>query len=133
MIARHSVLKELGGFDEGFFLYGEDLDLCLAVRNAGWTIGYIPDALVVHWGGVSERDTLPIEVWKKKFDAEFLFYQKHYSRKTIQAIRRANIIKALWRIFTLNLTLPFCSDKETSLKKLEKYKLILKTFGSRDI
>jgi len=82
---------------------------------------------------VSERDTLPIQVWRKKFDAEFLFYQKHYSKKTIKAIRRANIIQALWRIFTLKLTLPFCSDKETSLKKLEKYKLILKVFGARDI
>lgn len=77
---------------------------------------------------LAERDTLPIEVWKKKFDAEFLFYQKHYSRKTIQAIRRANIIKALWRIFTLNVTLPFYNNKEASLKKLDKYKLMLTMF-----
>lgn len=133
MIARRSVMREVMGFDERFFVYGEDLDLCLAVRNAGWTIGYIPEALVVHWGGVSERDTLPIEVWKKKFNAEFLFYQKHYSEKTIKAIRRANIIQALWRIFTLKLTLPFCNTKEVSQEKLDKYRLMFATFRERKI
>ncbi len=128
MIARHSVLKVTGGFDEGFFLYGEDQDLCLSVRKAGWKIGFITDAVILHWGGVSEQDTLPIEVWKKKFNAELLFYRKHYSKKTIKAIRRANIIQALWRVFTLNVTLPFYNNKEASLKKLEKYRLILTMF-----
>ena len=133
MIARRSVMREVMGFDERFFIYGEDLDLCLSVRKSGWIIACIPNAVVVHWGGASERDTLPIEVWKKKFNAEFLFYQKHYSEKTIKAIRRANIIHALWRILTLNLTLPFCKEKETSLKKLERYRLILTAYRERKI
>lgn len=133
MIARHSVLKELGGFDEGFFLYGEDLDLCLSVRKADWKIGYIPNSVVVHWGGQSERNALPVEVWKKKFDAELVFYRKHYSKRAIRAIRRANLIQALWRIFTLKLTIPFSSDKESSLKKLDKYKLVLRTFHTKSI
>ena len=133
MIARRSVMREVMGFDERFFIYGEDLDLCLSVRKSGWIIACIPNAVVVHWGGASERETLPIEVWKKKFNAEFLFYQKHYSEKTIKAIRRANIIHALWRILTLNLTLPFCKEKETSLKKLERYRLILTAYRERKI
>lgn len=133
MVARRFVLRNIRGFDERFFIYGEDLDLCLSVRKSGWTIACIPNAVAVHWGGASERDTLPVEVWKKKFEAEFLFYKKHYSRETIKAIRRANIIHALWRILTLNLTLPFCKEKETSLKKLERYRLILTTYRERKI
>ena len=133
MVARRFVLRNIRGFDERFFIYGEDLDLCLSVRKSGWTIACIPNAVVVHWGGASERDTLPVEVWKKKFEAEFLFYKKYYSRETIKAIRRANIIHALWRILTLNLTLPFCKEKETSLKKLERYRLILTTYRERKI
>jgi N-acetylglucosaminyl-diphospho-decaprenol L-rhamnosyltransferase len=133
MIARRSVMREVNGFDERFFLYGEDLDLCLAVRNAGWTIGYIPMAMVVHWGGMSERNTLPIDVWKKKFNAEILFYQKHYSDKTIRAIKRANIIQALWRIFSLNLTRSLSKNKEIPLKKLDKYRLMFTVFRERKI
>ena len=133
MIVRRSVIRDIGGFDQRFFIYGEDLDLCLSVRRAGWTIGYISNAVAVHWGGASENDTLPVELWKKKLDAEFLFYKKHYSKKTIRAIRRANILQALWRIFTLNLTLPFCKNKEFSQEKLDKYRLIFITFRERKI
>jgi len=131
IIARRSVLRGIGGFDERFFLYGEDLDLCLSVRKAGWAIGYIPNVFVVHWGGASENATLPVELWKKKLDAEFLFYKKHYSEKTIKAIKRTNVIHALWRIITLNLTLPFCKEKKTSLEKLKKYHLIFNSFMKR--
>jgi N-acetylglucosaminyl-diphospho-decaprenol L-rhamnosyltransferase len=133
MISRSSILKDLEGFDERFFVYGEDLDICLSIRKLGWIIGYIPNAVAVHWGGASEQDTLPVEVWKKKLDAEFLFYEKHYSKKTIKAIKKANIIHALWRIITLNLTLPFCKNKEVPLKKLYKYRLMLSKFRERKI
>ncbi len=126
MIARLELMKTLAGFDEGFFLYGEDIDLCLRIRQAGWIIGHIPDAVVLHWGAQSERDSLPVEVWKKKFDAESLFYRKHYSKKAIRLIERSNLIQAYWRVLTLSLTLPFSGNREKSLTKLEKYKLVLK-------
>ena len=128
MIARTSILEDLGGFDEDFPLYGEEQDLCLRIRKTGWKIDFIPNAVVVHWGGQSERKTSTIDVWKKKFAAESLFYRKHYSRRSIRRIHRANMVQALWRIFSLRLTLPLCTDKETSLEKLDKYRLALKTF-----
>lgn len=126
MVARLQLIKILEGFDESFFLYGEDLDLCLRVRKAGWIIAYIPEAVVVHWGGQSERNSLPVEVWKRKFMAESLFYRKHYSQKAIRAIARANLAQAYWRVLSISLTLPFSVNKEKTIAKLEKYKLVLK-------
>ena len=38
------MLDELGGFDEGFFLYGEDIDLCYRAARAGWERWYVPAA-----------------------------------------------------------------------------------------
>ncbi len=128
MIARRVIVKELGGFDERFFLYGEEQDLCLRIRKAGWKIGFISSAVVVHWGGQSESNTPAIDVWKKKFAAESLFYKIHYSRRSVLRIHRANVVQALWRIFSLKLTYSFCADKKASLGKLNKYKLALKTF-----
>ena len=52
-LARKSALDAVGGFDEGFFLYQEDVDLCLRVRAAGWRIVYTPRAEVVHQLGAS--------------------------------------------------------------------------------
>jgi len=126
MVARLELMKTLAGFDESFFLYGEDLDLCLRIRKTGWIVGHILDAIVVHWGAQSERDSLPVEVWKKKFDAEALFYRKHYSKKAVRLIERSNLVQAYWRVLTLSLTLPFSGNREKTLTKLEKYKLVLK-------
>ena len=45
---RRAMLDELGGFDEGFFLYGEDIDLCYRAARGGWERWYVPDAVVEH-------------------------------------------------------------------------------------
>jgi GT2 family glycosyltransferase len=48
LLLRRSMLEELGGFDEGFRLYGEDIDLQYRAMRAGWERWYVPDALVRH-------------------------------------------------------------------------------------
>jgi N-acetylglucosaminyl-diphospho-decaprenol L-rhamnosyltransferase len=48
LLLRRSMLEELGGFDEGFRLYGEDIDLQYRAMRAGWERWYVPDAVVVH-------------------------------------------------------------------------------------
>jgi N-acetylglucosaminyl-diphospho-decaprenol L-rhamnosyltransferase len=53
MLVRRSALTEVGGLDEGFFLYCEDIDLCARLRDAGWGIRYVPAASARHEGGVS--------------------------------------------------------------------------------
>jgi N-acetylglucosaminyl-diphospho-decaprenol L-rhamnosyltransferase len=53
LLVRRSVLEEVGGLDEGFFLYCEDLDLCRRIRDAGYDILFEPLATAVHLGGAS--------------------------------------------------------------------------------
>jgi len=65
---------------------------------------------------------------EKKFRAECIFYVKHYSKRVIQAIQRANIMQAYWRILTLKIALPFSNNREKTISKLEKYKLALEMF-----
>jgi GT2 family glycosyltransferase len=48
LMLRRTMLDELGGFDEGFFLYGEDIDLCYRAARAGWERWYVPQAVVRH-------------------------------------------------------------------------------------
>lgn len=48
LMLRRTMLDELGGFDEGFFLYGEDIDLCYRAARAGWERWYVPAAVVEH-------------------------------------------------------------------------------------
>jgi GT2 family glycosyltransferase len=53
MLVRRSVLEEVGGFDERFFLYCEDKDLCRRIRAAGHEVRYEPSATARHQGGAS--------------------------------------------------------------------------------
>ena len=48
LLLRRTMLEELGGFDERFRLYGEDIDLCYRAAKAGWERWYVPRALVTH-------------------------------------------------------------------------------------
>src|SRR4030042_666987 len=66
MIARTDLIRRIGGFDEEFTLYGEDQDLCLRIRREGYEIGYVDSVAVAHFGGRSERQSVPAEGWKKK-------------------------------------------------------------------
>jgi hypothetical protein len=124
MVVRADVAKKIGGFDEDFFLYGEDQDICLRVRKYGYEVGYIDDAIIIHWGGQSERNTRPLEVWDKKIRAEHIFYRKHYCPETVKRINREKVLKACWRIIMLILLFPFVKNKSRAKYKLKKYLLV---------
>lgn len=124
MITRKSLLDELHGFDEDFFLYGEDQDLAWRIREKGLSIGYIEDAEVFHWGGQSEVRTPPAAIFEKKLNAEYLFYAKHYKQETIERIKRAERLKAIFRLVTLNLSLRFSAEQSKLQNKIDCYRLI---------
>ena len=52
-LARRRALEELGGFDEAYFMYAEDMDLCWRAHRAGWGVGFAGTAAVTHVQGVS--------------------------------------------------------------------------------
>jgi len=62
LLARRSTLDAVGGFDEGFFMYVEDMDFCRRVRGVGLEVIYCPDAVCVHQGGqsLSRTQLLPV-------------------------------------------------------------------------
>jgi N-acetylglucosaminyl-diphospho-decaprenol L-rhamnosyltransferase len=64
LLLRREMLDELGGFDPGFRLYGEDIDLCYRAAQAGWERWYVPDAVVTHdHAAVTDRRFLTRRTW----------------------------------------------------------------------
>ncbi|MEP1151405.1 MAG: glycosyltransferase family 2 protein [Balneola sp.] len=80
MFWKTSLLKSLNGFDEEFFMYGEDDDLCLRMKNSEKSIYYFPEAKMVHFKGESERD-VSISQIKKINEGLIKFFKKHYKVK----------------------------------------------------
>jgi GT2 family glycosyltransferase len=70
MVIRREVMEAVGGFDERFFLYWEDTDLCRRISDAGWKVVYFPGASVIHSVGKSS-DTRPVF-------AKFQFHKSCY-------------------------------------------------------
>jgi N-acetylglucosaminyl-diphospho-decaprenol L-rhamnosyltransferase len=57
LLLRRAMLEELGGFDEGFRMYGEEIDLCYRAAKAGWERWYVPAAVVRHrWDAATDKE-----------------------------------------------------------------------------
>jgi O-antigen biosynthesis protein len=75
MFMPRSLFKEIGGFDEAFFMYGEDLDICYRVKEKGYKVWYNPQTQIVHFKGKSSA--------KQSFHSRKAFYEAMliFSRK----------------------------------------------------
>jgi len=62
IMVRRAAFDSVGGFDESYFLYGEDLDLCRRMRVAGWTLLALPERAAWHEGGGSAASTVAREL-----------------------------------------------------------------------
>jgi GT2 family glycosyltransferase len=76
LLIRRSLWQELGGFDERFFMYGEETDLCLRAWESGNLCMICPDATLIHLGGKSERTRA--EHMIKLFKAKTQLFEKHW-------------------------------------------------------
>ncbi len=76
MLVRRCAFEAVGGFDERYFLYWEDADLCRRLRGAGWRMRYVPSARVRHAGGVSTRSAAPAAA-RAFHESAFLYYATH--------------------------------------------------------
>lgn len=78
MFFRSSVYRTIKGFDEDFFLYGEETDICLRTREAGFEIGFNEAVRVGHIGGESEKRETRYDLYLKRALSRALFFEKHY-------------------------------------------------------
>lgn len=76
MLIRTSILQKIGGFDEAFFMYGEDIDLSYRVCQQGYSNYYLPYP-IIHYKGESTKKNSPHYV-KVFYEAMEIFFRKHY-------------------------------------------------------
>lgn len=117
MFARKKVLEEVGYFDEDYFLYAEDIDLCFRIKKAGYKVMYIPDVKVIHLKGVSSGikkhsqnlTTASIESRQRSLDYFYstmiLFYKKHLAVKYFFLLNWLVLLTIRWKWFLAKRTL----------------------------
>lgn len=80
MMIRQETIREVGLLDESFFMYGEDIDWCYRIKEAGWKNYYYPKVKIIHYKGESSKkqSTRMIGVFHQSM---IIFYDKHYKNK----------------------------------------------------
>jgi hypothetical protein len=100
MVMRRSLFNQVGGFDENFFMYFEESDLCKRIRDLGHTILYTPEVSVVHLGGYSVAQSAGPMAQEYRRSQRY-YYQKH---------------RPLWEQWVLHLYLGYKRWRQTLRK-----------------
>jgi GT2 family glycosyltransferase len=79
ILARRAALEAVGGFEESYFMYSEEVDLCHKLRAAGWDLYWVPQAQVVHYGGQSTR-LAATEMFLQLYRAKIAYFRRHSGR-----------------------------------------------------
>jgi GT2 family glycosyltransferase len=80
MLVRREAIDQVGMLDEDFFMYGEDIDWCYRIKQAGWINYYYPATKIIHYKGASSRRR-PFKIVYEFHRAMWLFHNKHYRKK----------------------------------------------------
>jgi len=88
MLVRRDALVEAGAFDERFFVYSEEIDLCLRLRRAGWKVVHLPTVTIFHAGSAARA----VDPAMAKQNA---YSRLQYARKHLTAPQRAGVRAAL--------------------------------------
>lgn len=78
-LVRKAAVDEVGLLDEGFFMYGEDMDWCKRFVDGGWPIAFVPGAEAIHYGGASSANA-PIRFYIERHKADLRYWEKHHSK-----------------------------------------------------
>ena len=82
LMLRRAALEQAGLFDERFFMYSEDEDLCFRLRKHGWSICHSANGSAVHHGGASTAQNR-VEMLRQFYSGQMLFLLKHRGRASV--------------------------------------------------
>ena len=123
MIIRRDAFSKVSGFDEQFFLYAEETDLCLRLRKQGYMIGYCEEITVSHIGGASEKSAPSADVARRKKSAKYLFYTKHYSKPFVIKIIKKDLKHARFHLWKLKIKKLFGGLNENEAARFARHQV----------
>ena len=91
-MVRRDAIDRVGTMDEAFFMFNEDVDWCRRMRNAGWAVTYVPDAVVVHHIGASKSKVDPRVIVGRHRGMIHYFHKHHPTNPVLSALGDALIM-----------------------------------------
>jgi N-acetylglucosaminyl-diphospho-decaprenol L-rhamnosyltransferase len=95
LLIRRRALENIGLLDEDYFMYSEEVDLCYRLKRAGWSLFWVPQARVIHYGGQSTRQ-VAAKMFLQLYRAKIQYFRKNQGRVSAQ----------LYKLILLSASLP---------------------------
>ncbi|MCZ6689415.1 MAG: glycosyltransferase family 2 protein [Planctomycetota bacterium] len=127
LLLRRAAIDDVGPFDPSFFLYYEDVDLCYRMGRSAWRTTIERGSAVDHISG--NRDARYGEEKLRWYHASLIeFYRKHYSRQSLQTLRRILILRSVLRLgLWISLYLIAPSRRDVRAERVRGYAAVLRT------
>lgn len=129
LLIRREVLDAVGGLDSTFFLFYEEVDLCLRIKRRGYEINYCPQAQMIHHEGKSRQKNRQY-LFMPTLHSMFYYFDKHFGEKQTQAFRwlfkPLFVVSTFWDVIEEGLSFVvywFKKDAYRAQRKKEKCQL----------
>jgi GT2 family glycosyltransferase len=123
LLARREALESAGFLDERFFIYAEETDLCLRIKQAGWRIVHLPSMTIVHHAGKAGV--------RPKSEAQYAFTSMQYARKHFSPAHRALYWLALALRYGLRTIVTPARERAERRRLRGAYRFVLETLLGR--
>lgn len=97
LMVRRAVLEQVGGLDEAYFMYSEELDWCRRVKDTGWRIVYLPTAQIIHYVGKSSEQAVVARHINFQ-QAKLRYFRKYHGRFPAAILRLFLWLTYLWQL-----------------------------------
>jgi GT2 family glycosyltransferase len=101
-MARREAVAEIGGLDERFFFYAEDVDWCKRFRDGGWKVFFVPQAVATHFGGGSSANA-PLAYCIQMLRANLDYWRKHHGKAGQRIYRALSVVHFGVRVIPLGI------------------------------
>lgn len=99
MMVRREVYEQIGGLDEGYIMYSEELDWCKRAKNAGWRVVFLGEAKIIHYGGKSSEQAVARSHILFQ-QSKLRYFRKYHGWLTAQALRLFLLLNYLFQLAT---------------------------------
>ncbi|MCA9874348.1 MAG: glycosyltransferase family 2 protein [Anaerolineales bacterium] len=97
MMAPSALVEAVGGLDEAYYMYSEELDWCRRIKAAGWRIVYLPEAQIIHYEGKSSEQAVVARHINFQ-QAKLRYFRKYHSRLAASLLRLFLLINYFWQL-----------------------------------
>ena len=125
LILRETALEQVGLLDDTYFMYTEEVDLCYRLQKKGWSLYWVPQSKVVHYGGQSTQQ-IATKMFLCLYESKLNFIRKHQGGLAAQAYKSSLFLATIIRlIFSPLILLEKSSRRQQHLRVAGNYRRLL--------